>query len=56
MEADVSVLHEDLGRWVLRDNEGTQLVTDRVLRPAFCLRKGVRYDADASILPEPMAA
>lgn len=56
MEADVSVLHEDLGRWVLRDNEGTQLVTDRVLRPAFCLRKGVRYDADASILPQPMAA
>ncbi len=55
-DADVSVLHEDLGRWVLRDNEGTQLVTDRVLRPAFCLRKGVRYDADASILPQPMAA
>ena len=55
-EADVSVLHENLGRWVLRDNEGTQLVTDRVLRPAFCLRKGVRYDADASILPQPMAA
>ncbi len=55
-EADVSVLHEDLGRWVLRDNEGTQLVTDRVLRPAFCLRKGVHYDADASILPQPVAA
>lgn len=56
LEADVSVLNEDVGRWVLRDNEGTQLLTDRVLRPAYCLRKGVRYDADASILPQAMAA
>jgi dihydroorotase len=53
--ADVSVLHEDRGTFVLRDNEGTQMKTDRLLRPAFCLRQGVRHDADASILP-PMAA
>src|SRR5688572_23191457 len=46
MEADVSVLHDERGRFVLTDNEGTQVVTDRMLRPAFCLRKGVRYDAD----------
>jgi dihydroorotase len=56
MEADISVLHDDRGRWVLRDNEGTERVTDRMLRPAWCLRRGVRYDADASILPMAVAA
>jgi len=54
--ADVTVLHDDRGRFALRDNEGTQLVTDRVLRPAFCLRDGVRFDADAEILPVTEAA
>ena len=54
--ADVSVLHDERGRFALRDNEGTQLVGDRVLRPAFCLRDGVRFDADASILPAVEAA
>jgi dihydroorotase len=54
--ADVSVLHDERGRWALKDNEGTQLVGDRLLRPAFCLRDGVRYEADASILPVPQAA
>jgi dihydroorotase len=54
--ADVSVLHDESGRWSLRDNEGTQIVGERMLRPAFCLRDGVRYDADASILPVVQAA
>lgn len=54
--ADVSVLHDERGRWALRDNEGTQLVGERLLRPAFCLRDGVRFDADASILPVVQAA
>jgi dihydroorotase len=49
--ADVSVLHDECGRWSLRDNEGTQLVGDRLLRPDFCLLAGFRHDADASILP-----
>jgi dihydroorotase len=53
--ADVSVLHDDRGRWTLRDNEGTTLRTERMLRPYLCLRAGRRYDADASILP-PLAA
>jgi len=53
--ADVSVLHDDRGRWTLRDNEGTTLRTERMLRPYFCLRAARRYDADASILP-PLAA
>jgi len=54
--ADVSVLHDERGRWALHDNEGTQLVGDRLLRPAFCLKDGVRYEAEASILPEVQAA
>jgi dihydroorotase len=49
--ADVSVLHDERGRWVLRDNEDTQVSTTRLLHPAFCLRAGQRVDADASILP-----
>jgi dihydroorotase len=49
--ADVSVLHDERGQWVLRDNEGTQVPAERLLRPAFCLRAGRRVDADAAILP-----
>jgi dihydroorotase len=49
--ADVSVLHDERGRWTLRDNEGNTVRTERMLRPHFCLRAGVRHDADASILP-----
>ena len=54
--ADVSVLHDERGRWVLRDNEGTQVSANRMLLPAFCLRAGQRVDADASILPRAEAA
>ncbi len=49
--ADVSVLHDDTGQWTLRDNEGNEAQTQRLLRPAFCLRAGCRIDADAPILP-----
>lgn len=54
--ADVTVLSDDSGRWVLRDNEGTQVIARRMLMPLFCLRDGVRFDADAAILPVPEAA
>jgi dihydroorotase len=54
--ADVSILNDERGRFVLSDNEGTQVVTDRVLTPAFCLRDGVRHDAVAPILPQVQAA
>ena len=50
-EADVSVLDDVTGRFVLQDNEGTRVVAERLLRPAFCLRAGRRFDADAPILP-----
>jgi dihydroorotase len=54
--ADVSVLADERGRWVLRDNEGTEAVAERMLRPLFCLRAGRRFDADAPILPMAEAA
>jgi dihydroorotase len=50
-EANVSVLEDLRGRWVLADNEGTQVVAERMLEPAFCLRAGRRFDAAAPILP-----
>jgi dihydroorotase len=54
--ADISVLSDARGRWTLRDNEGTQLQTDRLLQPLFCLRAGSRFDATAEILPVMSAA
>ena len=54
--ADVSVLADERGRWKLRDNEGTEVVAERLIRPLFCLRAGRRFDADAPILPAAQAA
>jgi dihydroorotase len=54
--ADVSVLADERGRFILQDNEKTQVVAERLLQPLFCLRAGKRYDADAVILPEAIAA
>jgi dihydroorotase len=54
--ADVSVLSDNRGRFVLRDNEKTQVVAERLLQPLFCLRAGKRFDADAVILPQAVAA
>jgi dihydroorotase len=54
--ADVSVLHDHRGRFMLRDNENTQLIAERLLQPDFCLRAGARFEANAMILPQAMAA
>lgn len=54
--ADVSVLHDDRARFILQDNEKNEVVAERLLRPAFCLRAGQRFDADAPILPVAVAA
>jgi dihydroorotase len=56
VEADVSVLSDERGKWVLRDNERNEATVDRMLRPLFCLRAGRRFDATAPILPLPEAA
>jgi dihydroorotase len=54
--ADVTVLWDDRGRFILRDNENTEVLAERLLRPAFCLRAGKRFDADSPILPQAIAA
>ena len=56
MEADVSVLDDVRGRFKLRDNERTEVIAERLLVPAFCLRAGRRYEATAPILPRAIAA
>jgi dihydroorotase len=55
-EADVSVLTEQGGRFILRDNEKNEVIAERLLQPAFCLRAGKRFDAVAPILPQAIAA
>jgi dihydroorotase len=54
--ADVSVIADECGRWLLADNEGTQVTAERMLTPLFCLRGGKRFDAVAPILPHLAAA
>jgi dihydroorotase len=54
--ADISVLADGRGRFVLEDNEKNKVVAERLLQPLFCLRAGQRYDANAIILPEAVAA
>jgi dihydroorotase len=54
--ADVTVLDDRRGRFSLRDNGGTELIAERLLMPAFCLRAGRRIQADAPILPHVVAA
>lgn len=49
--ADVSVLADDRGRFVFRDNSGGEAIGERLLSPLFCLIGGRRIDADAPILP-----
>jgi dihydroorotase len=56
MAADVSVLDDVRGRFRLQDNERTEVIAERLLRPAFCLRSGRRFDATAPILPAAIAA
>ena len=56
MDADVSVITTNPGRYILRDNENTEVVADGLMQPLFCLRAGVRHDAVAAILPEAVAA
>jgi dihydroorotase len=49
--ADVSVLELLTGRFKLSDNSGVEVVTDRLVRPAWCLAGGERFDADSPLVP-----
>jgi dihydroorotase len=56
MPADVTVISDLRGKFRLHDNEGTEVVAERLLQPDFCIRAGKRYDAIAAILPAAVAA
>ena len=56
MAADISVLDDVRGRFKLQDNENTEVIAERLLVPAFCLRAGHRFEASAPILPQAIAA
>ena len=49
--ADVSVLELASGRFKLSDNSGVEVITDRLLRPAWCLAAGERFEADSPLVP-----
>jgi dihydroorotase len=55
-EADVSVLEILNGRFKLSDNSGVEVVTDKLIRPVFCLRAGVRHNSDSPLIPDAIAA
>ena len=55
-EADISVLKMETGRFRLSDNTGEEVVSEKLLRPVFCLRAGTRYDADSFFVPDAIAA
>jgi dihydroorotase len=54
--ADVSILADERGSWLLGDNDGTTVRAERMISPVFCLRRGKRFDATAPILPTLAAA
>lgn len=54
--ADVSVIETLNGRFKLFDNSGVEVITDKLIRPVFCLRDGTRFDSDSPLIPPAMAA
>jgi dihydroorotase len=54
--ADISVLNVETGRFKLSDNSGAQEVSEKLVRPAFCLRDGVRFDSTSALIPGAIAA
>jgi dihydroorotase len=55
-EADISVLEIVNGRFKLSDNSGVEVITDKLIRPVFCLRAGKRFDSDSPLIPDAIAA
>lgn len=55
-EADISVLSIESGRFKLFDNSGVEVITDKLVRPALCLRAGERFEADSPLIPPAFAA
>ncbi|RVU35111.1 amidohydrolase/deacetylase family metallohydrolase [Hwanghaeella grinnelliae] len=55
-DADISVLKVETGKFQLSDNSGTKVASDQLIRPAFCLRAGITYEADSVFIPDAIAA
>jgi dihydroorotase len=55
-DADVSVLEILDGKFKLSDNSGVEVVSDKLIRPVFCLRDGVRHDSNSPLIPDAIAA
>ena len=54
--ADVSVLSIENGRFLLSDNSGAEEVSEKLIRPLYCLKDGVRYDVTSPLVPDAIAA
>lgn len=54
--ADISVLDLLGGEFVLSDNSGIEVVTDKLLQPSFCLRGGEIIATDSPFVPAPVLA
>ena len=52
----MSVLADESGRFVLKDNEDTEVVPSTSSARVFCLRAGKRFDADARDPAQPILA
>lgn len=52
--ADVTILEDEAGDWLMKDPRGGEARLNRLLRPLFCLRHGARYDCDPSFQPQPI--
>ena len=51
-EADISVLELLNARFKLTDNSGSEMMTEQLLQPVFCLRSGRRIEADSPLIPD----
>ena len=54
--ADVSVLTIDSGRFYLYDNSDAEEVCEKLIRPLYCLKDGVRHDVTSPLVPDAIAA
>lgn len=54
--ADISVLKLETGRFRLSDNSGAEEVSEQLVRPLYCLRAGIRIEADSPFIPDAIAA
>lgn len=52
--ADIAVLNQDRGDFILRDNSGDTAAADEAYSPAFSLRAGKRFDINSPVVVEAM--